>query len=151
MKTKIIYMAAALLAMLTLPAFLNAQDHGKKQVKLRYVSNDNDEIVHSGSTLYFSYWDDGAEKWITKSGRTDKQGYAVFDIPLNKQGTSLPFLWSDTEAGNAENIGYADQQMIMMLLIPAATEVEFLEVWQRPTGQTRVKGTMQISCNTTGN
>ncbi|MBN2116727.1 MAG: hypothetical protein JW730_09160 [Anaerolineales bacterium] len=84
---------ATLTATLT-PVPPTSTPESDKQIKLIYMEGDKPT---ANKTIWFSFYDESANEWVTSSGVTDQDGMAIFDVPEGKEGESYTFTFAYSE------------------------------------------------------
>ena len=96
MNKKIIAFISVVILMMFIPIAANAINY--KQLKLRYLSPDDEKPIANFSICFF-YQD--KYDWEVVYKTTDNDGYIVFDVPLNggknSQSKSFDFAFSDSD------------------------------------------------------
>ena len=100
-----------------------------KLVKIKYVDDVNKGKGISNYVIFFNYYDKTTSNWKTIKTKTNKIGFAEFNIPLNIKGDSYAFYYSTSAEENNDKMTKANNGNIYLFKIPSDTTIKYLEIW----------------------
>lgn len=57
-----------------------------------------------GKEVWFSYYHEVQNKWVTLTGKTNEKGEITFKVPAGKSGESFTFVFAMSKADNDKNV-----------------------------------------------
>jgi hypothetical protein len=110
-----------------------------KTISVRIKYKENDKIIPK-TDIYLLYYDSDKAELVEKSGNTGNGKTVSFDVPLDKEGASCPFvvLYTKEEVNKAKEL--VKTTSIRAFRTPAGENCEFIELSTTKNGSLSNKG-----------